>query len=114
MEDKVSHIPVLRFGEPYKSLDTNDLGCVLRSGARLEVSVANAGIIRRDKRSIEKARAAARRSHCRNVLRPNSGSYPPTMYCGQLQICSVYTDKLSVAWNWASHTGLPTQKARQP
>lgn len=60
MEEKVSHLPVLRFGEVYKSLDTNDLGNVLRSGARLEVSVANAGIIRRDKLSIEKGRAALR------------------------------------------------------
>ena len=58
MEEKVTHIPALRFGEPYKSLDTNDLGNVLRSGARLEVSVANAGIIRRDKLAIEKGRAA--------------------------------------------------------
>jgi hypothetical protein len=60
MEEKVSHLPVLRFGEVYKSLDTNDLGKVLKSGARLEVSVANAGIIRRDKLSIEKGRAALR------------------------------------------------------
>lgn len=58
MEEKITHIPALRFGEPYKSLDTNDLGNVLRSGARLEVSVANAGIIRRDKMAIEKGRAA--------------------------------------------------------
>ncbi len=58
MKENVSHLPVLRFGEAYKSLDTNDLGSVLRSGARLEVSVANAGIIRRDKLSIERGRAA--------------------------------------------------------
>ena len=60
MEDKISHLPVLRFGEVYKSLDTNDLGKVLKSGARLEVSVANAGIIRRDKLLIEKGREALR------------------------------------------------------
>lgn len=58
MEEKVSHIPVLRFGEAYKSLDTTDLGNVLRSGNRLEVSVANPGLIRRDKMSIERGRAA--------------------------------------------------------
>ncbi len=58
MEESVTHIPVLRFGEAYKSLDTTDLGNVLRSGSRLEVSVANAGLIRRDKLSIEKGRAA--------------------------------------------------------
>jgi hypothetical protein len=60
MKENVSHIPVLRFGEAYRSLDTNDLGNVLKSGARLEVSVANAGIIRRDQLSIEKGREALR------------------------------------------------------
>lgn len=58
MKDNVSHLPVLRFGEAYRSLDTNDLGNVLRSGNRLEISVANAGIIRRDKLAIERGRAA--------------------------------------------------------
>ena len=36
MKDNVTHIPALRFGEAYKSMDTNDLGTVLRSGSRLE------------------------------------------------------------------------------
>ena len=58
MEETISHIPVLRFGEAYRSLDTNDLGNVLKSGARLEVSVANPGLIRRDKMSIDRGRAA--------------------------------------------------------
>jgi len=58
MENRISHIPVLRFGDAYKSLDTTDLGEVIGDGSRLEVSVANAGLIRRDKLSIAKARAA--------------------------------------------------------
>ncbi len=58
MEKGATHIPVLRFGEVYKSLDTTDLGKVLSSGNDLEVSVANAGLIRRDLLSIDKARNA--------------------------------------------------------
>ncbi len=56
--ENTTHIPALRFGEAYKSLDTTDLGDVLASGNDLEVSVANAGLIRRDLLSIEKARNA--------------------------------------------------------
>ena len=68
MKDNVTHIPALRFGEAYKSLDTNDLGTVLRSGSRLEVSVVNAGIIRRDKQAIERARAALRKIPAETLL----------------------------------------------
>ena len=68
MKDNVTHIPALRFGEAYKSLDTNDLGTVLKSGNRLEVSVVNAGIIRRDKQAIERARAALRKIPAETLL----------------------------------------------
>ena len=66
MKDNVTHIPALRFGEAYKSLDTNDLGTVLKSGNRLEVSVVNADIIRRDKRAIDGERVAKKDS-CRDI-----------------------------------------------
>ena len=52
------HIPILRLGQSYRSLDvqTHALG----NGDTLEVSVANSGLIRRDLREIEKAGAALR------------------------------------------------------
>ncbi|MCH2613461.1 MAG: hypothetical protein MKZ70_02045, partial [Opitutales bacterium] len=68
MTDNVTHIPALRFGEAYKSMDTNDLGTVLKSGNSLEVSVVNAGIIRRDKLAIELARESLRKIPAETLL----------------------------------------------
>ncbi len=54
------HIPVLRWGEPYKSLDI-DKGVHFATGEALaEVSRANGGLIERDMRKAQKARDALR------------------------------------------------------
>lgn len=58
LAEKVAHIPILRFGEPYQSMDTLELGAKSSDITELEVSVANPGMIRRDLLSIEKAKAA--------------------------------------------------------
>ena len=51
----VPHIPALRFGEPYESLEFNEIKDV-RSGEILaKTSVANAGLIKRDMKKMKKA-----------------------------------------------------------
>lgn len=62
------HIPVLRRGEPYESLEKTELGAV-RSGEPVAcVSQANAGLIRRDLRRIAAARDALRRHSVAELL----------------------------------------------
>ena len=51
MSDTI-HIPVLRLGKPYRSLDTIKLSA---AGHSLEISVANSGLIRRDLQNISSA-----------------------------------------------------------
>lgn len=59
------HIPVLRLGATYKSLDTTDLEC---EGKSIEVSVANPGMIRRDLLGINQAVAALQAIPCETLV----------------------------------------------
>ncbi|MEY4939240.1 MAG: hypothetical protein RIQ93_975 [Verrucomicrobiota bacterium] len=52
------HIPILRLGQAYRSLDTQKHK--LSDGATLEVSVANSGLIRRDLQQLPRSAAALR------------------------------------------------------
>ena len=52
------HIPILRLGRAYRSLDTQKHA--IPGGATLEVSVANSGLIRRDLADLPRAAAALR------------------------------------------------------
>lgn len=52
------HFPVLRWGEPYESLETSPVIHFATGEALGEVSQANAGIVARDMRRIERAREA--------------------------------------------------------
>src|SRR5437867_2255813 len=54
------HIPVLRFGQPYKSLDIDKVAHFITGEALAEVSRANGGIVERDMRKAGQARAALR------------------------------------------------------
>lgn len=54
------HVPVLRHGEVYTSLDTMDVPQVGSGAGMATVSLANAAMVRRDVRRIEGARAALR------------------------------------------------------
>ena len=52
------HLPILRMGRPYESMDRLDLDA---GEYRIEVSLANPGLIRRDLMGIGGAREALRR-----------------------------------------------------
>ena len=54
------HLPILRWGQPYKSLDSDRVLHFLTGEPVAEVSQATAGIIGRDMRSSHRARANAR------------------------------------------------------
>src|SRR5687768_10906883 len=56
----VPHIPVLRLGKPYESLDKAQITNVRTGEPVAEISQANAAMIRRDIRRIDEARAALR------------------------------------------------------
>ncbi len=62
------HFPVLRWGEPYKSLDV-DRVVHFDSGEPLaEVSLANAGLVARDMRRARRARDVLREIPCRELI----------------------------------------------
>ena len=63
------HLPVLRFGQPYQSLETEPLHHFLSGEVIAEVSQANAGLIKRDLRKIDRARAALRAIPCDELLK---------------------------------------------
>src|SRR5438477_12466951 len=54
------HIPVLRWGEPYKSLDVDKVVHFATGEPLAEVSRANAGLIERDMRHAQRARDVLR------------------------------------------------------
>jgi acyl-CoA reductase-like NAD-dependent aldehyde dehydrogenase len=56
----VPHIPVLRLGKPYESLDKAQIANVRTGEPVAQISQANAAMIRRDIRRIDEARAALR------------------------------------------------------
>jgi acyl-CoA reductase-like NAD-dependent aldehyde dehydrogenase len=56
MPEKI-HIPILRLGQAYRSLDTQKHSV---AGETIEVSVANSGLIRRDLQNLPRAAAALR------------------------------------------------------
>jgi acyl-CoA reductase-like NAD-dependent aldehyde dehydrogenase len=62
------HLPVLRQGKPYQSLDTNEIKSVRTDEPVATVSQANAGLIRRDLRRMDAARAALRAVPAEEVL----------------------------------------------
>ncbi len=59
--DNLPHIPVLRFGQSYESLDHMDIARHATGEVLARVSTVNAGIIRRDLKKIETARAALKK-----------------------------------------------------
>ena len=54
------HFPVLRWGEPYKSLEVDKVFHFLTGEPVAEVSLANAGLIQRDLRKVGRARESLR------------------------------------------------------
>jgi acyl-CoA reductase-like NAD-dependent aldehyde dehydrogenase len=67
-ETAVINLPVLRWGKPYESLETDDV-IHFRSGEPIaKVSQANGGIIQRDMRKAQKARDVLRQIPCRDLI----------------------------------------------
>jgi len=62
------HIPVLRFGEPYTSLDTVEVTDYRTGDPLVSVSQVNAGIIRRDARRAGAGRAALSHKSCAQLI----------------------------------------------
>ena len=58
---EIPHIPVLRLGRPYESLDQIEVRDCRSGEVRAVVSSVNAGMIRKDVRRIAEGRAAASR-----------------------------------------------------
>ena len=57
------HVPVLRWGKPYQSLETEVVEHFATGEPVAEVSRANAGIVSRDLRKASRARAARTLAH---------------------------------------------------
>jgi len=65
----VLHIPVLRWGEPYKSLDVDKVVHFVTGEPLAEVSRANAGLVERDMRHAPRARDVLREIPIAELLR---------------------------------------------
>src|SRR5437868_14569816 len=62
------HIPISRWGEPYKSLDLDKVVHFATGEALAEVSRANAGLVERDMRHARRAREALRQIPIKDLL----------------------------------------------
>jgi acyl-CoA reductase-like NAD-dependent aldehyde dehydrogenase len=62
------HIPVLRWGEPYKSMEIDKVVHFATGEALAEVSRANGGLVERDMRHAQRAREALREIPIRDLL----------------------------------------------
>ena len=65
------HIPALRWGEPYKSMEVDQVVHFATGEVLAEVSRANGGLVERDMRQAKRAR---------EVLRVEEGSLYPALY----------------------------------
>ena len=68
-EKRVKHIPMLRWGEPYKSLDVDTVVHFASGEPLAEVSQANPGLIDRDLRKAAEARRALREIPCADLVK---------------------------------------------
>jgi acyl-CoA reductase-like NAD-dependent aldehyde dehydrogenase len=62
------HFPILRWGEPYKSLEVDQVVHFATGEPLAEVSQANGGLIARDMRHAQRARDVLREVPCRELL----------------------------------------------
>ena len=62
------HIPILRQGRPYTSLDTTEVADARTGTAMAHISQANAGLIRRDLRRLPETRKMLRQFRCEDLL----------------------------------------------
>jgi acyl-CoA reductase-like NAD-dependent aldehyde dehydrogenase len=64
----VPHLPALRLGRPYRSLDQSPVKDHKTGEVRAEVSTVNAGIIRKDLKNLATSRAALKRFTCAQLM----------------------------------------------
>lgn len=64
----VLHIPMLRMGEVYRSLDTRDVVALGTDDVVARLSVGNAGVLRRDALRFDEARDALRGLSCERLI----------------------------------------------
>lgn len=62
------HFPILRWGEPYKSLEANQVVHFATGEPLAEVSQANGGLIQRDMRKAQRARDVLREIPCAELI----------------------------------------------
>ncbi len=62
------HFPILRWGEPYKSLESDKVHHFATGELLAEVSQANGGLIERDMRQVARAREVLREIPCKELL----------------------------------------------
>ena len=62
------HIPILRMGEAYQSLDVRDVVALGSGETVATLSIANAGLIHRDARHLDRARAALAGFSCEQLI----------------------------------------------
>jgi len=65
---QVPHLPALRLGRPYRSLDQSAVKDHKTGEVRAEVSTVNAGIIRKDLKKLTASRAALKRFTCAQLI----------------------------------------------
>ncbi|MBE56275.1 MAG: aldehyde dehydrogenase, partial [Acidobacteria bacterium] len=63
------HFPILRWGEPYRSLEVNSMSHFVTGEPVAEVSQANGGLVARDLRKAKQARDALREIPCAELIR---------------------------------------------
>src|SRR5438876_1177355 len=63
------HFPILRWGQPYKSLEVDQVVHFATGEPLAEVSQANGGLIARDMRQAQRARDVLREIPCRELIR---------------------------------------------
>src|SRR5262245_59567778 len=64
----IPHLPVLRLGRPYISLDQLEIKDYRNGEIRAKVSTVSAGVIRKDLAKLDAARAALRRFTCAQLI----------------------------------------------
>ncbi len=62
------HFPILRWGQPYRSLDVDEVVHFVTGESLAEVSQANRGLIARDLRKAQRARDCLREIPCRELI----------------------------------------------
>src|SRR4051794_8377471 len=62
------HIPISRWGEPYKSMEADPVVHFISGETLAEVSRSNGGLVERDMRHVHRARSALREIPIRDLL----------------------------------------------